>query len=143
MDSASQYRPRCEGECVPVEAPADPPHYGKIICDVCGRFIQWLPKPDREKVPRPNLHRELAIKFGRGVCVLCGKTRAELKAIGRWLVGHHVYEYQRPEVKQTAPTPATVWEVCNACHEWIHFIRKHHGNPKGPPPTAANEEQEP
>jgi len=121
-----------------VNVPADPPHYEKLVCDVCGRFLQWLPKPDRAQAPRNGGHKEIASMAH--ACFLCGLTREQLKAIRRFIVGHHVFEYHRDEVKSAPVRDDGAWPLCNSCHDYVHLVRKHHGNPEGPPlPVAKGE----
>ena len=125
-----------------VEVPCPPPHHAQYRCEVCDKFHGFVRKPENERIPRRlGSHRELA--SDAHACFACGLTRQELKALGRWITGHHVFEHQRPEVQAAPLRDDGSWPLCNACHEWIHVLRKHFGNPKGPPLPPANQEHRP
>jgi predicted restriction endonuclease len=94
------------------------PHHARADCQDCGRFLQWLPKPDAERIRRPAAHRELVRKYSRGFCELCGTREADLPP-GQTLEAQHVEEYH----EGGEPKRENIWIVCTACHKLIHWRR--------------------
>jgi hypothetical protein len=45
---------RC-GSTVARQGPGAGPHYARLVCDGCGRFLRWLPKPAEQGTSFPFL----------------------------------------------------------------------------------------
>lgn len=95
-------------------------HHGKEVCNGCGKFLRWIPKPDNEKVRRPAKHRDLVKKYSKGFCELCLKSEVELPN-GQGLEAQHVIEFQDGGTEGRE----NIWIVCTACHKLIHWMRHH------------------
>lgn len=117
--------PRCQSEIVNEELTPDKQHYAKESCGVCGCWLRWLPKPDREKIRRPSAHRNLVKKFSHGYCELCCTAEQDLPP-GQVLEAQHGVEFQ----DGGEPTRENIWILCTACHKLVHCIR-HHYRPQG------------
>lgn len=103
------------------------PHYARLVCSVCSRFIKWLPKPDGEasKYLRPTQHRELAQEYSKGYCELCLRKESDLS--GRQVLeAHHVIEYQ----DGGSHARDNIWVVCTGCSKLIHLIRTYYREKK-------------
>lgn len=108
-----------------VDARQDMHGGGGVVCTACGRTLGFLPKSadDPTKYRRPNEHRELVSRFGKGYCELCLRLEVELKG-RQGLVGHHVLPFQSDgEAKRE-----NVWILCTACHRIVEWMRTYHGN---------------
>lgn len=79
------------------------PHYGKVVCQVCRKFLSWLPYPNRPvdpaKVPRlvsgdPLLSGELPKLKGRSPAQIAfgERCRSALIAKGRTCLDRYLYE---------------------------------------------------
>lgn len=101
-----------------VEVCQSGPHYAKGFCAKCGRYLDWVKKPDSEKVNRPAAQKDLAIKYGRGFCELC-RCPEEYLAKSETLAGHHVIEY----ADGGEPNRENIWVTCTSCHGLIHWRR--------------------
>ncbi len=99
------------------------PHYARAECAACGKFFDWIKKPDLEKASRPAAHRELVKKFGEGFCQSC-LLREEHLPHGETLEGHHVIEFKDGGTSDRQ----NVWILCTACHHWIHWRRTNIGH---------------
>jgi DNA-directed RNA polymerase subunit RPC12/RpoP len=49
--------PKCGSRDVDLEITPDKIHYGRYVCNPCGRFIQWAKKPKRVKAVSGGLCR--------------------------------------------------------------------------------------
>lgn len=96
------------------------PHHGKEVCDNCGRFIRWLPKPDADKAARPSAHRKLVQKYSAGYCEICLIAEDNLPP-RQTLEGHHIVEYQ----DGGGDSRENVQIACTKCHKLIHWVRNH------------------
>lgn len=45
--------PRC-GSSETVVRPGTGPHFAKLVCAKCGRWLQWLPRPDMPSATASN-----------------------------------------------------------------------------------------
>lgn len=93
-------------------------HYGKLVCERCGRYRRWISKPesDATKYRRPNAHSDLVAKFNRGFCEMCMRSDGPFEA-------HHVIEYQ----DGGDATKENIWILCVACHRLVTWVRKYVG----------------
>ncbi|MDJ0554356.1 MAG: hypothetical protein QNJ68_07955 [Microcoleaceae cyanobacterium MO_207.B10] len=70
QDYAENQSPQCKychsHNLIQQEAP--PPHYKKLICGDCGKFIKWLPNPEKEirLQQQKQLIKKLVVKPLRG-----------------------------------------------------------------------------
>lgn len=116
---------RCERETLSrVVLTPDLPHYGKLVCDMCGCWRRWLPKPDTDptKHRRTKQHTDLVRQFSKGYCEMCLMTAGELDD-GRVLEAHHVLEYQTGG----DPSRENIWILCTGCHKLVHWMRTYVG----------------
>lgn len=93
-------------------------HHAKAECSGCRRFKRWIAKPGADRVKRPASHRDLATKFGKGMCVLCGKKKDELPP-NQTLEAHHIVEFAKGGTNDAD----NILVVCTGCHNWIHWRR--------------------
>lgn len=103
-------------------------HYAKSVCGRCRKYIRWIPKPegDPTKYRRPNAHRDLVEKFGRGYCEMCLRSKDALPK-GQTLEGQHVIEFAAGGSNERD----NVWILCTGCHRFVHWIRTYHGGLPG------------
>jgi 5-methylcytosine-specific restriction endonuclease McrA len=95
-------------------------HYARLDCAKCGRFKKWITKPDSDptKYRRPQLHQDLAGKYGRGFCELCLCQKDDLPK-GRTLEAQHVIEFKDGGGSERE----NIWIVCTGCQRLIHWVR--------------------
>lgn len=96
--------------------PGTPPHHGKQVCNNCGAFIGWEPKPSSPH--RPAGERNLVAKYGQGFCEFCGRKTEALPS-GAYLVGHHVVPYAEGGSARERPP----WILCDSCHGLVEAAR--------------------
>ena len=110
-------------ETVLVETP-ESPHYGKLECAKCGRYIKFVPKPDTDttKYRRPQQHRSLVEKYSNGVCEFCLCSELELRP-GTVLEAHHVHKYKNGGLDERE----NIWILCTKCHRLVHWMRRYVG----------------
>ncbi|GAG11108.1 unnamed protein product, partial [marine sediment metagenome] len=58
------------------EMPKDSLHYGKAVCPDCGRFLQWIKKPENEG--KRTKSKYTPEKLGVEYCEICGRDRNRL-----------------------------------------------------------------
>lgn len=118
--------PACQSTETTVELTPDGPHYGKLVCAACGRFLRWQLKPETPRSRRPASHKELAKKYGRGYCEWCLTPEDQLPP-RQVLEGHHIIEYADGGSDQRD----NVLVLCTACHKLAHWMRDY-CRPKDP-----------
>lgn len=98
-------------------------HFRGWACGSCRLHFGWVPKPDTEKMKRPNAHKNLVKRFGKGFCELC-LIREEKLPDGQVLEGDHIEQY-RDEWKGSAReiTDSDVLIVCTRCHKLVTWLR--------------------
>lgn len=99
-------------------------HYSDLKCSDCGAWNDFGTKPldDPTKYKRPNAHRDLVKKYGRGVCEMCCQKQEQLPK-GQTLEAQHVVEY----ADGGSEDRENIWIVCTGCHRLIHWVRYYHG----------------
>lgn len=100
-----------------IETP-ESPHYGKDVCEDCGRHVRWVAKPDNEKIKRPSAHKNLVAKYSNGYCEMCLLPEDMLPS-GQTLEAQHVIEY----ADGGGDGRDNIWIICTKCHKLIHWIR--------------------
>lgn len=113
--------PHCKGKAFNRMVLDHGPHYGRIDCNMCGRWLAWIAKPDSEKkARRENSHRELVKKYSRGYCEICGILELHLPR-NEALEAHHVEEYRA----RGRPERENLWILCTRHHRLVHHERTH------------------
>lgn len=98
------------------------PHFGKLVCPRCGKFIDWVAKPGSEKIRRTKPSRKLLrphIDNGVDYCVICLRRKGELPR-GMVLQAHHIV----PVELGGTDAVANILPVCDGCHAFIHNMRR-------------------
>lgn len=105
------------------------PHFARMDCGKCGRFVRFLPKPDTDKAKRPAAHKRLVGKSGLDYCELCLILEERLPA-HESLEAHHIEEYADGGDCANGNTLI----CCTSCHRFIHWRRteiQHHVTKEG------------
>lgn len=110
------------------------PHYGKMVCPQCRRWLAWVKKPENEKRNRreSQKHHRAFTSAGVDYCQMCLRKRDELPP-GMSFTVHHIVEIQDGGLDE----PENTWHLCHFCHEMIHLLRRNRVNPKDRPETVA------
>jgi hypothetical protein len=109
-------------------------HHGKLLCENCGSFKSWQPKPDRPAARRRSSSKDLVGKYGKGYCVSCLRMATQLTN-KQVLHGHHIIEYDHGGTDDRE----NVLILCTACHEWMHWARRTLAPNNDPVPQEAAE----
>ena len=92
-------------------------HYAKATCPNCGRFIDWLKKPDNED-KRTKTSKYTLEDFNIDYCEWCGRKKEEL---GLREVFHlHHKKWLEDGGKDEREN---IMIVCTACHALALWIR--------------------
>lgn len=104
-----------------IELTPDGPHYAKVLCHECHRFLAWVAKPEKARSKRDAGHHKLirhkqpTIRY----CEVCLRMESSLQT-GVTLHGHHILEYHDNGPATVANTLVT----CTECHTLIHWRRR-------------------
>ncbi len=90
----------------------------KAVCARCGAYIKFLPQHVDAKGKRENKHTDLAKKYTRGFCDLCGLLEKHIP-VKESFHGHHVDQY----VAKGSNEHWNIWVLCTWCHQIVHQIR--------------------
>jgi len=96
------------------------PHYGKLICRICGSCWGFIKKPENLGKREKNKHTPSSLDID--FCQLCLRTRQDL-INHETLESHHIIEvaspYNGPDI------PENIWVLCTPCHRLLHHQRKY------------------
>ena len=99
------------------------PHFARVNCDTCGRFIDWLGWPtDQPRTDRRKSRKKLRTLGGR--CELCLRHKDELPAPEKLEV-HHVLEKAADD---GSDEEENLRVYCNACHSLVNWLRTYFGH---------------
>lgn len=101
----------------------DGPHYAKLVCKECERFIQWITNPEKPK-NRSNTIKKQGISKQ---CCFCGRKKEEL-GIRQTLEADHMI----PLSEGGEDNVRNIMTLCTACHKlknymslyWVKHLRK-------------------
>lgn len=100
----------------------DTPHFGRLTCKACGRFIEWMGLPDQAKTDRRASRKKLRDLGDR--CELCLRHKNELPH-PQSLTVHHVLEVAADD----GPDDLENLRVyCTACHSHVNWLRTYFGH---------------
>jgi len=128
------YCHRCEKEVeVKIEKTEKGPHYAKIVCNECGNFIKWLPKPENMKIKRiysrnKNLIKRICEEKGykEPFCFFCGRKKEELPP-GTFLTIDHIL----PLKDGGKDSLENMQILCSMCHSLKNllsvYVKEHYG----------------
>jgi len=107
----------CSVDVDPVETIlTEGPHYSKLSCPACGKYLAFGKKPANEGKRGKNKHTPESL--GISHCEMCKRPGDRLGSRGVLEV-HHVAEVQ----DGGADIPDNIWVVCTSCHKLIHHQR--------------------
>lgn len=109
----------CNEETI-IPGPHPGGHAARANCAACGRLVRWVAKEDSERIKRPAAHRDLAKKYGKGLCSMCGKTQEKLPA-NQAFEAHHIVAFEKGGTNDRD----NIVVICTACHKLIHWLRHH------------------
>lgn len=112
----------CGSKGATATAETDGPHFMRLTCNGCGRFLDWISWP----VERPSDHkrrRQRITKLGEDRCELCLRSRFELP-VPQTLQEHHVIEH----AEGGSDEPDNTRVYCTACHAKILWLRTYFGH---------------
>ena len=92
------------------------PHYSKIECAECGKYLAFGKKPANEGKRGKNKHTPESLSISH--CQMCQRDENRLGSRGVLEV-HHVEEIQ----DGGADIPENIWVICTSCHKLIHHQR--------------------
>lgn len=101
--------------------PENQPHYAKINCSICSRYIAFMSNPDKEDKKESSKYKPK--DFGIDYCRMCLRHKNGL-GVREVLEIHHVI----PVADNGPDEPENIWVICTACHKYIHHQRTYLNN---------------
>jgi 5-methylcytosine-specific restriction endonuclease McrA len=117
---AKDHCPHCQSKELTTTLTISGIHHARVDCanPFCQRFVEWLPKPDNERVRRPASQRDLVRKYSKGYCEICLILEPYIPK-GEELEAQHIIEYQDGGTNDRE----NIQIVCTRCHRMIHWMR--------------------
>jgi hypothetical protein len=117
---------RCGNDSNKIElAPKNSPHYGKIYCNVCEKYLGFAKKPineeKRTKSTKYTLERIIREKgFKEPICFFCNRNIKQL-GLNQTLEIDHII----PIVKGGEDEINNINILCSCCHKLKHLMVTH------------------
>jgi 5-methylcytosine-specific restriction endonuclease McrA len=109
-------RCQCEVDALVEEQPETSIHYAKAICTKCGRFIDWLKKPEHDGKRTSSKFTSESLRIL--CCELCGRGHAKLGKRSTLDIHHKI-----PIEEGGKDERDNILVLCTACHRMAHFLR--------------------
>lgn len=93
-------------------------HYAKLYCPDCGRWVDWLGKPQNKDTRQKSHLTPESLDIHR--CQVCLRPRSML-GNNETLDVHHIHEVH----ENGLDIPENCLVVCTFCHKDIHAKRKY------------------
>lgn len=103
-----------------------PPHWGKLSCNECKAYLQWVGKPNFEQ--RKQTVKKNVLKDSNKICCFCGQGQTEMKNGNFLSVDHQVQLKDGGEDSED-----NAWVLCDGCHKlknWLVIHRNKYADTK-------------
>lgn len=79
----------CNGNLIETPEPPGSIHYARYVCSICGKFNNWVPKPENIDRRRDKNSKWRSMWKEKGfVCGICGATEKDFPNSGQWCLDH-------------------------------------------------------
>lgn len=99
------------------------PHFMRLTCHSCGRFLDWLGWPPEAEPRKRRPGKRLLTRIGEDHCEICGRSRFEIPLPGQ-LIPHHVI----PVETGGSDDADNLRAYCSSCHGLVEWARTYFGH---------------
>lgn len=105
---------------------ANPMHFARLECLVCGAKTGFLPRPRSKQEQKTRRPRLPIVRLDEDRCHVCGANRMEAQILGRTLEPHHLIDRARlVDAGYPPDDPKYIAWICSqGCHPIVTALRQ-------------------